>query len=52
MTKIIQFVLILLSIRDSGDLIRRWDECLDYFFYFNKGTGCGVPSLEEVRRYL
>lgn len=52
MKKIIDFVLKQLKIVNFGDLYRRWEDALDWFFYFNKATGCGVPSIEEVRRFL
>ena len=52
MEKIIRWVLVQLNVHDAGDLFRRWEDALDWFFYFNKGTGCGIPSFEEVRRYI
>lgn len=52
MNKIIDFVIKQLKIHTFGDLYRRWEDALDLFFYFNKTTGCGVPSIEEVRRFL
>lgn len=52
MKKIIDFVIKQLKIHTFGDLYRRWEDALDLFFYFNKTTGCGVPSIEEVRRFL
>ena len=52
MEKLIKFCLMQLRIYDVGDLRRKWDDLLDCFFYFNKCKGCGVPSFDEVRRYL
>ena len=52
MVRIINWVIQQLNIHTFGDLYRRWEDALDWFFYFNKSTGCGVPTIEEVRRYL
>lgn len=52
MKKIISFVCKQLNIHSSSDLYRSWDEALDMFFYFNKKTGCGVPSIDQVKEVL
>lgn len=52
MDKFIKFVLQQLHITTFAALCRKWEDVLDWFFYFNKATGCGVPSFEDVRRYL
>lgn len=52
MEKFIKFTIKQLKIYDLSSFCRKWEEVLDWFFYFNKATGCGVPSFEDVRRYL
>lgn len=52
MKKIIEFVIKQLNIYDDSSLRFHWEDALDLFFYFNKTTGCGVPSYDDVRSYL
>lgn len=52
LSSLIKFVCKQLNIYDDSSLRFHWEDALDLFFYFNKTTGCGVPSYDDVRRCL